>query len=32
LIVLETAIRDALAKLDPKFAYAEELRQSLGKI
>jgi hypothetical protein len=30
-VVLETAIRDALAKLDPKFAYAEGFDESSGK-
>jgi hypothetical protein len=30
-VVLETAIRDALAKLDPKFAYAEGLDEGSGK-
>jgi hypothetical protein len=29
--VLETAIRDALAKLDPKFAYAERFDEATGK-
>ena len=30
-VVLETAIRDALAKLDPKFAYAERFDEGSGK-
>jgi uncharacterized protein len=30
-VVLETAIRDALAKLDPKFAYSEEFDEASGK-
>jgi hypothetical protein len=30
-VVLETAVRDALAKLDPKFAYAERFDQASGK-
>ena len=30
-VVLETAIRDALAKLDPKFAYAERFDEVSGK-
>jgi hypothetical protein len=30
-VVLESAIRDALAKLDPKFAYAEGFDQATGK-
>jgi uncharacterized protein len=30
-VVLETAIRDALAKLDPKFAYAEGFDEGVGK-
>jgi hypothetical protein len=30
-VVLETAIRDALAKLDPKFAYAEGFDEGSGK-
>ena len=30
-VVLETAIRDALAKLDPKFAYAEGFDEASGK-
>src|SRR5204862_4905193 len=30
-VVLETAIRDALAKLDPKFAYAEGFDEATGK-
>jgi hypothetical protein len=30
-VVLETAIRDALAKLDPKFAYAEDFDKGSGK-
>ena len=30
-VVLETAIRDALAKLDPKFAYAEAFDEATGK-
>jgi uncharacterized protein len=30
-VVLETAIRDALAKLDPKFAYSEGFDQGSGK-
>jgi hypothetical protein len=30
-VVLETAIRDALAKLDPKFAYAEGFDEAAGK-
>ena len=30
-VVLETAIRDALAKLDPKFAYAETFDEATGK-
>jgi hypothetical protein len=29
-VVLETAIRDALAKLDPKFAYAEGFDEGVG--
>jgi len=29
--VLETAVRDALAKLDPKFAYAEGFDEASGK-
>ena len=30
-VVLETAIREALARLDPKFAYAEEFDEATGK-
>jgi hypothetical protein len=30
-VVLETAIRDALARLDPKFAYADAFDQATGK-
>ena len=30
-VVLETAIRDALAKLDPKFAYADGVDEAAGK-
>jgi hypothetical protein len=30
-VVLETAIRDALAKLDPRFAYAESFDEESGK-
>ncbi len=30
-VVLETAIRDALAKLDPKFAYAEAFDEATGR-
>ena len=30
-VVVETAIRDALAKLDPKFAYAESFDEGSGK-
>jgi Protein of unknown function (DUF499) len=30
-VVLETAIRDALAKLDPKFAYADAFEEASGK-
>jgi hypothetical protein len=30
-VVLETAIRDALAKLDPKFAYADRFDEASGK-
>jgi hypothetical protein len=30
-VVLETAIREALAKLDPKFAYAEGFDEATGK-
>jgi hypothetical protein len=30
-VVLENAIRDALAKLDPKFAYAESFDEASGK-
>jgi hypothetical protein len=30
-VVLETAIRDALAKLDPKVAYAEAFEEMTGK-
>jgi uncharacterized protein len=30
-VVLETAIRDALAKLDPQFAYAEGFDETSGK-
>jgi hypothetical protein len=30
-VVLEAAIRDALAKLDPKFAYAERFHDASGK-